>query len=78
LDVERCINTGAVEMRSRKWLGSVRDGMWDVPTGRFIDRFSQIVEPLHALKRKSVRFVRGDVQQSAFQQLKEVLATPPV
>jgi hypothetical protein len=32
LVVERCINTSAVEMRTRKWLGSVRDGMWDVPT----------------------------------------------
>jgi hypothetical protein len=32
LDVECCINTSTVEMRTRKWLGSVRDGMWDVPT----------------------------------------------
>jgi hypothetical protein len=46
--------------------------------GRFIDRFSQIVEPLHALKRKNVKFVWGDVQQSAFQQIKEALVTPPV
>jgi hypothetical protein len=41
--------------------------------GRLIDRFSQIVEHLHAFK-----FVWGDVQQSAFQQIKEAIATPPV
>jgi hypothetical protein len=46
--------------------------------GRFIDRFSQIAEPLHALKRKNAGFFWGDVQQSAFQQLKEPLVTPPV
>ena len=46
--------------------------------GRFIDRFSQMAEPLHALKRKNVRFVWGDAQQSAFLQLKEALSTPPV
>jgi hypothetical protein len=46
--------------------------------GRFIDRFSQTAEPLHLLKRKNVRFVWGDAQQSTFQQLKEALATPPV
>jgi hypothetical protein len=44
--------------------------------GRYIDRFSQIVEPLHALKRKNVKFVWGDVQQSVFQQIKEALASP--
>jgi hypothetical protein len=46
--------------------------------GPFIYRFSQIVESLHALKRKNIRFVWGDVQQPAFQQLKEALATPLV
>jgi hypothetical protein len=46
--------------------------------GRFIDRFSRIVESLHALKRKNVKFVWGDVLQSAFQLIKEVSATPPV
>jgi hypothetical protein len=45
---------------------------------RFIDWFSQITEPLHLLKCKNVKFVWGDVQQSAFLQLKEALATPPV
>jgi hypothetical protein len=46
--------------------------------GRFIERFSQIVEPLHALKRKNVWFLWGDVQQTAFEQLKDALSTPPV
>jgi hypothetical protein len=45
---------------------------------RFIDRFSPIAEPLHALKRKNAKFVWGDAQQAAFLQLKEALATPPV
>jgi hypothetical protein len=46
--------------------------------GQFIERFSQIAEPLHALKRKGVSFVWGYVQRTAFEQLKEGLATPPV
>lgn len=46
--------------------------------GRFIDRFSRTTEPLHALKHKNVGFVWGDAQQSAFQQPKDALATPPV
>jgi hypothetical protein len=36
------------------------------------------VETLHALKRKNAKFVWGDVQQSAFQQIKEALTTPSV
>jgi transposase InsO family protein len=56
----------------RRFLGMV--GFY----GRFIKNFSQIAEPLHLLKRKDVKFVWGDVQQVAFQQLKEALATPPV
>jgi hypothetical protein len=56
----------------RRFLGMV--GFY----GRFIDRFSQIAEPLHALKRKNARFVWGDVQQNAFEQLKEALTMPPV
>jgi hypothetical protein len=43
---------------------------------RFIDRFSQISEPLHALKSKNAKFVWGDAQQAAFLQLKEALARP--
>jgi hypothetical protein len=33
--------------------------------GRFIERFSRIEEPLHALKRKNAKFVWGEAQQSA-------------
>jgi hypothetical protein len=40
--------------------------------------FSQIAEPLHALKRKNTKFVWGAAQQSAFCQLKQPLATPTV
>jgi hypothetical protein len=46
--------------------------------GRFIECFSQIAEPLHALKRKNARFVWGETQQAAFERLKEALSTPPV
>jgi transposase InsO family protein len=56
----------------RRFLGMV--GFY----GRFINRFSQIAEPLHLLKRKGVKFVWGDAQQLAFQQLKHALSTPPV
>jgi transposase InsO family protein len=45
---------------------------------RFIHGFSQLAEPLHALKRKNAKFVWGEAQQTAFQQLKGALATPPV
>jgi hypothetical protein len=46
--------------------------------GRFIHRFSQIAEPLHASKRNNAKFVREEAQQAAFQQLKGTLATPPI
>jgi hypothetical protein len=45
---------------------------------RFIARFSEIAEPLHALKRKNVKFVWEGPQQLAFSRLKEAMATPPV
>jgi hypothetical protein len=45
---------------------------------RFIQEFSQIMQPLHALKRKNARFIWGEAQQTAFQQLKEALTTSPV
>jgi hypothetical protein len=45
---------------------------------RFIYHFSQIAEPLHALKSKNVKFSWGDVQHTAFLHLKEALATSPV
>jgi hypothetical protein len=56
----------------RRFLGMV--GFY----GRFISHFSQIAEPLHALKRKNARFVWGEAQAGAFQRLKEALMTPPV
>jgi hypothetical protein len=46
--------------------------------GWFIKRFSQIAEPLHSLKRKGVKFIWGNTQQLAFQQLKHALVMPPV
>jgi hypothetical protein len=46
--------------------------------GRFIERFSQIAEPLHELKRKNARFVWCETQQAAFERLKEALSMPPV
>jgi hypothetical protein len=33
---------------------------------RFIYRFSQLAEPLHALKRKNAKFIWGDAQQAFF------------
>jgi hypothetical protein len=33
---------------------------------RFIEYFSLIAEPLHALKRKNVKLVRGEAQLAAF------------
>jgi hypothetical protein len=45
---------------------------------RFIPQFSRIAEPLNALKRKNMKFVWEEPQQSAFCKLKEALATPPV
>jgi hypothetical protein len=45
---------------------------------RFIERFSQIAEPLHALRLKNARFVWGEMQQAAFERLKSALSTPPV
>jgi hypothetical protein len=47
----------------RRFLGMV--GFY----GCFIERFSQIAEPLHALKRKNARFVWGEAQQAAFERL---------
>jgi transposase InsO family protein len=56
----------------RRFLGMV--GFY----ARSIDRFSQVAEPLHLLKRKNVKFVWRDAQQSALLQPKEALVTPPV
>lgn len=45
---------------------------------RFVPGFSQLAEPLNALKRKGQRFHWSDSCQSAFEALKEHLASPPV
>jgi hypothetical protein len=42
------------------------------------ERFSQIAEPLHTLKRKNARFVWGETQQAALERLKGALSTPLV
>lgn len=45
---------------------------------RFIEGFSNIAAPLHALAKKSARFIWGPEQQEAFETLKERLITAPV
>jgi hypothetical protein len=45
---------------------------------RFVQDFSLLAEPLHALKRKNAKFVWGESQQTAFDKLKAALSTPPV
>jgi hypothetical protein len=44
----------------------------------FVKDFSQIAEPLHALKRKKAKFVWGESQREAFEELKRRISTPPV
>jgi hypothetical protein len=56
----------------RRFLGMV--GFY----GRFIERFSHVAEPLHSLTRKGVKFIWGQAQQLAFQQLQHALVTPPM
>jgi hypothetical protein len=56
----------------RRFLGMV--GFY----ANFVKRFSQMAEPLHALKRKNARFVWDEPQQTAFEQLKLSISTPPV
>jgi hypothetical protein len=46
--------------------------------GRFIERFSLISEPIHALKHMNVRFVWGKAQQTAYERFKEALSTPSI
>ena len=45
---------------------------------RFVKNFSDIAGPLSALTSDKVPFVWGDVEQQAFDQLKEALTTAPV
>jgi hypothetical protein len=56
----------------RRFLGMV--GFY----ANFIKGFSQMAEPLHALKRKEVAFVWSGPQKEAFEQLKASISTPPV
>jgi hypothetical protein len=44
----------------------------------FIKNFSQLAEPLYALKRKNAAFVWNEPQMRAFEQLKGSISTPPV
>ena len=46
--------------------------------GRMIPNFSGIVQPLHALRRKDVEFRWLPLHQSAFNQLLQIMSTPPV
>jgi transposase InsO family protein len=45
---------------------------------RFIQNFSQIARPLHELTKESVKFVWGEAQKKAFEELKHRLTTAPV
>jgi hypothetical protein len=45
---------------------------------RFIYNFSDIVVPLTCLTPKNVPFVFGDVQQAAFNLLKDVFSSAPI
>ena len=45
---------------------------------RFVPNFSQIAEPLNALKKKGARFLWSHTCQTAFETLKEHLVNPPV
>ena len=44
----------------------------------FIANFSQIAHPLHLLTKKDQEYVWGEVQQQAFQELKDRLTSSPV
>jgi hypothetical protein len=46
--------------------------------GSFVENFSRIAEPLHALKRKKAVFCWEKPQQEAFDHLKRAISTPPV
>jgi len=45
---------------------------------RFVPNFARVAGPLHALTRSNVSFVWTDSCQHAFDQLKELLTSPPV
>jgi hypothetical protein len=56
----------------RRFLGMV--GFY----ANFVKDFSQMAEPLHALKRKNAKFVWGASQRVAFEKLKHSISMPPV
>uniref|UniRef100_A0A8C1GVQ7 Reverse transcriptase domain-containing protein n=1 Tax=Cyprinus carpio TaxID=7962 RepID=A0A8C1GVQ7_CYPCA len=45
---------------------------------RFVPHFSQVAEPLNALKRKGVKFLWTSQCQTSFHALKQLLVSPPV
>ena len=45
---------------------------------RFIKDFAQVARPMNVLTRKDVKWVWGESQQKAFDELKEVFTTKPV
>ena len=56
----------------RRFLGMV------IFSARFIPNFTTIAEPLHAISRQGVPFVRGSEQEAPFQELKQQFASAPV
>ena len=46
--------------------------------GRLIPNFSEIVQPLHALRKKDVQFQWSSAHQAAFNRLLQIMASPPV
>jgi len=45
---------------------------------RFIKNFARVARPINVLTRKDVKWVWGESQQKAFDELKEVFTTKPV
>jgi hypothetical protein len=45
---------------------------------KFIPRMADIAAPLNSLHKKGVKFVWGQTQQEAFEQLKQSIFQPPV
>jgi len=45
---------------------------------RFLPNFSQVAEPLNALKRKGAKLLWTSQRQISFQALKQLLVSPPV
>jgi hypothetical protein len=45
---------------------------------KFIPRMADIAAPLNSLRKKGLKFVWGQSQQEAFDQLKQSISQPPV